>query len=505
MAFDWTALPPSILEPLLAGSVGKAHLARCALAALETGGAAAAMGPDLLALAWEHDPLDAELAAQALALDERLRRLPGPLKALLAMAAKTRGRLDAAHEAAQCAMDDANAEALARAAVLARPAFEAGADMLLARAHSLAGRMGRAAEACAALTALAPLTTIMDLHAYCALAGGDREAAMERLGESLRHRPWQVNSLLRLADLAAGADQAAELPRGEAVVLLYSWNKADDLDATLASLAASDTGGARIVALDNASTDDTPAVLDAWASRLGDRLARITTPTNLGAPAARNWLMARPEVRASRWVAYLDDDVLLPPDWLARLGAAARAFPEASAWGCKVVDAGAPARIQNADLHLRGGQDNPALTQLLGHEAPLAVTDLHLQTPDLGQFDYIRPCASVTGCCHLFNTERLLASGEFDIRFSPTQFDDLEHDLRMLADGGGAVYTGHLRVRHARRTGDATGTSTAAASNSLANMVKLCFKLGPDASALRSHAATRLAHDVTKRSKALGI
>ncbi|WP_461210969.1 glycosyltransferase family 2 protein [Desulfocurvus sp. DL9XJH121] len=502
MPFPWTALPPELLEALLAGSTGKAHLARCARLALAPEARAADLGLDLLAAAWEHDPLDADLAAQILGLDARMRLLPDALKAQLQACAKAKPRLAPLRLDADAALADADADALARAAAPVREAFPLGADMLLARAHFLAGRAARGEEACAALEAQAPLTTMTNLHAACALAAGDRQRAMDALRASLAARPWQAGALLRLADLASGADMALSMPRGPIAVLLYSWNKAADLDAALASLAASDTDDARILALDNGSTDDTPSVLSAWAHRLGERFTPLTLPCNVGAPAARNWLMSRPEVRASRWTAYLDDDIELPHDWLARLGAAAAAYPEASAWGCKVVDRDAPGRVQNVDLHLREPREAHPLRTV---QAPgLDVSDLHLQTPDLGQFAYTRPCASVTGCCHLFSTERLLAAGEFDIRFSPTQFDDLEHDLRMLGAGGGAVYTGHLTVRHARRTG--TGTSAQAGGNALGNLLKLQFLYGPDAApALRRLAARRALDDVLAKEENLGL
>ena len=51
-----------------------------------------------------------------------------------------------------------------------------------------------------------------------------------------------------------------------------------------------------------------------------------------------------------------------------------------------------------------------------------------LHTPDWGAYGLTRPCATVTGCCHLFPTDVLAATGGFDLRFSPTQYDDLDHD-----------------------------------------------------------------------------
>jgi hypothetical protein len=222
--------------------------------------------------------------------------------------------------------------------------------------------------------------------------------------------------------------------------------------------------------LNNGSTDATAAVLTAWQGRVGpERLERIELPVNVGAPAARNWLACLPGVRACRYAAYLDDDALPPPDWIGRLGAAVAAHPRAGVYGCKVVDAANHALIQNADLHIRPGAEPDPGQPGNG----LALSDLHLLEPDYGQFDYLRPCVSVTGCCHLFRTRVLADAGGFDLALSPSQFDDLEHDLRLNLKGLPAVYQGHLGVGHARRTGEQGKTSPRAAANAFGNLAKI--------------------------------
>ena len=259
-------------------------------------------------------------------------------------------------------------------------------------------------------------------------------------------------------------------------IFLYCFNKAADLDATLASLAASDLGGARIFVLDNGSTDATPQVIAAWAGRLAGRLVPVPLPVNVGAPAARNWLASLPAVADTDFCAYLDDDVEVPPDWLARLGAAAAALPRAGAWGCRIREHGAPGVLQNADLHLQppdGRTDFPDFDPRKAREPCFRVSNLHLQTLDLGQFDYLRPCASVTGCCHLFRTAALRGSGGFSIRLSPTQYDDLEHDLRLAAAGKFAAYQGHLCVAHKKQTGKVSQSKPAPFGNAIGNQYKL--------------------------------
>jgi hypothetical protein len=93
--------------------------------------------------------------------------------------------------------------------------------------------------------------------------------------------------------------------------------------------------------------------------------------------------------------------------------------------------------------------------------------------PDFGQFSYLRPAVSVTGCCHLLTRANLDSAGLFDLRFSPSQFDDFERDLRSCTKGLYPLYQGHLRVRHVKRSGVVAGTSPWQQANIVGNLSKL--------------------------------
>ena len=346
------------------------------------------------------------------------------------------------------------------------------------------------------------------------LALGDEAQALPHLFQALVAAPWQANLALVTADAASGLRQSRTPLPGPALVLLYTWNKADDLDATLASLFASDLsvagGRARVLVLDNGSTDHTPQVLAAWSERVGDSLLRVTLPVNIGAPAARNWLAALPEAQAAEFLVYLDDDVDLPPDWLARLGAAQALHPQAGVVGCKVVDHHAPHLLQNVAGHLVLPQDVPEDRPDLDFQSltpnPFRLSDAHLHGPDWGLFDFIGPCASVTGCCHLFRRAALCApaaaGGGFSLALGPSQYDDFERDLRMLCGGAHAVYQGHLRVRHRKRSGLAGQQAGTTGANAQGNRYKMqtlhpraeiAQHIADQAERLEAHLAERLA------------
>ncbi len=306
-------------------------------------------------------------------------------------------------------------------------------------------------------------------HAW---AQGQREAAIKNWSRSLLLRPWQSTLLLRLYDLINDREGLSSTLSGKTMILLYSWNKADALDETLASLAESERCESKILVLNNGSSDETISVLTRWQEALGQHIGIISLPVNVGAPAARNWLMALPECREADWLAYLDDDVALPKDWLTKLGGAVKSYPEAGVWGCKVVEYADPDTIQSSDLHVLPSPSESRTEPWVNFQ----VSELQKQVRDEQQFSYMRPCVSVTGCCHLFSRKQLEQCGEFDLRFSPSQFDDIDHDLRRALSGKMAVYQGHLKVRHMKKVGWSHTNSPALNEASLGNMYKLYHK-----------------------------
>jgi len=106
-------------------------------------------------------------------------------------------------------------------------------------------------------------------------------------------------------------------PAISAVVCTH--NRAAYLERALASLAAQSLArdAYEILVVDNASTDDTPAVVAAARARIPNLVALHEPTPGLG--HARN-----AGLRAARgaYVAYVDDDAVASPAWLARILAA---------------------------------------------------------------------------------------------------------------------------------------------------------------------------------------
>jgi len=302
---------------------------------------------------------------------------------------------------------------------------------------------------------------------------GNQDDAISLWQKSLLMRPWDTNLILRLYDVMQGLHAEKSFPVGRTYICLYSYNKADKLDKTIQSLVKSDLKGSPIVVLINGSTDGSFDMVRSWQDRIGkDKLDIITTPVNIGAPAARNWLLHYVSSRNADWIAYLDDDVIVPEDWLHRFGQAILSYPNAGVYGCKIVDANSPYMIQCADNHLK---KPPGFRHSSGSTFYCSIVE-HYGKTDIGNFGYIRPCIQVSGCCHIFSVKTLLECGSFDLRFSPSQHDDLDHNFRETLMKKPPVYTGHLTVKHANVTGKQQLVNRSQQGNLKGNTLKLYYK-----------------------------
>ncbi len=312
-----------------------------------------------------------------------------------------------------------------------------------------------------------------------ALAEENREETRTRYAWLWHQMPWHVNLALTLYELEQPiAPPPTAMERDNTHVLLYSWNKAELLGRTLDSLAKSRLGAAKVIVLDNGSSDDTGAMLrgiqGSWGSN-GFQVVEL--PVNVGAPAARNWLLSLPEVQASDWIAFLDDDILLPENWLEGLFQTMERRPDAGAAGCAIVNENAPHAMQGADFHLM--PPTLGLGNFTDLKERFLVFNNCIGLRDGGLFEYIRPCLSVSGCCHLLRGKFLRETGNFDIRFNPSQFDDLERDIRSCLAGHPSVCHGGLRVRHVQHSSLKQADSRAKSAHIAGNKIKLEYKYSP--------------------------
>jgi heptose III glucuronosyltransferase len=98
------------------------------------------------------------------------------------------------------------------------------------------------------------------------------------------------------------------------------YNVARYLPACLESLAAMLPQADEIIAVDDGSTDECPAILDAWRQRLPQM--RIVRQENAGLSAARNTGI---QLATGKWLAFVDSDDMVFPAAHGRLAAIAEA------------------------------------------------------------------------------------------------------------------------------------------------------------------------------------
>jgi glycosyltransferase involved in cell wall biosynthesis len=144
-------------------------------------------------------------------------------------------------------------------------------------------------------------------------------------------------------------------------LVVCTHNRADLLEGLLGTLAAQEASRDRseVLLVDNASTDGTAAAAGAWAPRLGLRVVREEA---LGLSHARNrgWREAR-----GAYVAYVDDDCLLPPGWMrAALRVIDREAPDAFGGPSRAVfDAAPPPWFRGQYLSHDYGPDSRDLSE----------------------------------------------------------------------------------------------------------------------------------------------
>ncbi len=240
---------------------------------------------------------------------------------------------------------------------------------------------------------------------------------------------------------------------------IVTWNNLALLKRTLESLAKTEypTDQLRVFITDNASTDGTGAYLAELARTYPFALDVQTLSVNTGAPIGLNFSIVR---GIGELVARLDDDIVLPPDWLRPLVADFVARPFAGCVGPKILNDDDHGTIQCAAYrHFPG---------LFGHE----------DETDVGQADYLARTVHVRGCCNLYRRDVLKRCGLLDPRFSPSQFDDPDHHITLAVAGYEILYDGRVAIVHKLNNGLARSRS--ALSNQRGNAIKMYGKWVPE-------------------------
>jgi glycosyltransferase involved in cell wall biosynthesis len=222
------------------------------------------------------------------------------------------------------------------------------------------------------------------------------------------------------------AIQPMDLPA--VTVVVPTRGRAAYLEVTLDSLCRQRSRTAHeLLVVDDGATDATPDV----AERFGVRVIRHEERRSLN--AARNTGLRE---AGGDLIAFVDDDVLVPPGWLDALVDGAARHPEGDAFG-------GPIRARFEGHTPRGcGREDPPITTL-----------------DLGSEDVEAPM--VWGANFAVRRSAVERIGEFDESLDRSHGDEEDWLLRLQAAGGRIVYLANAGLDH-RRSADDSGLGSLA-------------------------------------------
>jgi len=240
---------------------------------------------------------------------------------------------------------------------------------------------------------------------------------------------------------------------------LVTWNNLSLLKRTMESLAltAYPKEQLRVFVTDNGSSDGTKEYLESLSADYPFPLQVDTLPVNVGCPVGLNWAVTR---GSGELVARLDDDIVLPADWLLSMAELFRERPYAGVVGPKIINDNSTSDIQCGPYRL--------YPSLYGHDDEI----------DCGQADYIARAVHVRGCCNLYRRDALDRCGLFDLRYTPSQADDPDHHIALCVAGYEILYNGHVRVIH--KLNDGAARTSAAIANQRGNQSKMYGKWGQE-------------------------
>ena len=204
-------------------------------------------------------------------------------------------------------------------------------------------------------------------------------------------------------------------------IVVPTRGRAAYLEITLDSLRRQHTGTPyELLVVDDGATDATPQVAERYGARVVGRGG------SRGLNASRN--IGVREARADL-IAFVDDDVLVPPGWVDALVEGAARHPEAEAFGGPIRP-----RFEGRAPRACGREEPPITTLDLGPE------DVEAEMVWGANFAVRRPAV-----------ERI---GEFDESLDRGHGDEEDWLLRLRAAGGRIVYLAAAGLDHRRSAAD---------------------------------------------------
>ncbi len=213
------------------------------------------------------------------------------------------------------------------------------------------------------------------------------------------------------------------------MAVIVNWNGREVLDACPRTLLASEYDPLEVVLVDNASGDDSVALV-----RNRYPSVRIEeTGENLGFAGGANRGLEAARAAGADYVLLLNNDVEIAPDAVGELVRAASAHPEALLLGPKILYHDRPEIIWSA-----GG----LVSFWTGH-----IRHIGIRRADHGQYDELRPVDYVTGCAVMLPVRTLELVGDLDESYHMYN-EDTDWSTRVIRSGGTVLYVPGARLWH---------------------------------------------------------
>ena len=116
------------------------------------------------------------------------------------------------------------------------------------------------------------------------------------------------------------ATAAASFDPASATIAIVTFNRSHLLTRLLESIVVMQPQPGHVVVIDNASTDDTTDVVEAFRERIGSEIVYRRMETNTGGSGGFSEGMRVAYDLGSTWIWLMDDDVEVIPDGLAKMG-----------------------------------------------------------------------------------------------------------------------------------------------------------------------------------------
>lgn len=227
-------------------------------------------------------------------------------------------------------------------------------------------------------------------------------------------------------------------------------NRAHLLDVVLDSLARNTTlPNVELVTVDDGSTDESGAMLDAWAERAPQLGMRVIHQANGGAIAALNTGL---NAARGEFCVQLDDDVTIETEgWIERMLDLMLIDDSVGVVTPKVIyDSGDINTCGVSVVVPEGWHERPTPpAEKTGERQWLSRVATRIPEGKGGEAES-RPAEvdSGMGCCMMYRREDALAAGGYDAGYSPVWFDDVDLCLGIRSLGRKAFYIPDVQVIH---------------------------------------------------------